>query len=343
MSYSALLNLGVQENVELCSLTTFAVPARARWYARVESIEALQAVCAAARQCQVAVWVLGGGSNVLFTRDFDGLVLHMAITGFEVVDENDTYRFVRVGAGENWNATVERTLALGWCGLENLASVPGSVGGAAVQNIGAYGVEVAERIREVECFDPDTNAVRVMPVTACDYGYRTSVFKTQAKGLIVTSVVLALPKVFEPVWGYKELAAHFGDSAPKTAIELALAVRAIRSKKLPDPKELGNAGSFFKNPIVSRMKMVSLLEEAPQLVAYPLAGGRAKLAAGWLIEAVGMKGRKMGRAAVYERQALVLVNTGGATGAEIQALAEEVQLRVKRRFGVDLQPEPVIL
>ena len=231
----------------------------------------------------------------------------------------------------------------GWYGIENLAAIPGTVGGAAVQNIGAYGVEVAEHIVEVECFDPDRRAMRVLSAEDCDYGYRASRFKTTEKNLIVTSVLFALSKTFSPVYGYKELEAIFGDRRPESAKELEEAVRAVRARKLPDPKVLPNAGSFFKNPVVTRTKMLHLLEETPSLVSYPLGGARAKIAAGWLIEACGLKGKRMGQAGVYERQALILVNYGGATGAEIKALAEEVARNVKYRFGVELEPEPVIL
>ena len=231
----------------------------------------------------------------------------------------------------------------GWYGIENLAAIPGTVGGAAVQNIGAYGVEVAEHIVEVECFDPDRRAMRVLSAEDCDYGYRASRFKTTEKNLIVTSVLFALSKTFSPVYGYKELEAIFGDRRPESAKELEEAVRAVRARKLPDPKVLPNAGSFFKNPVVTRTKMLHLLEETPSLVSYPLGGARAKIAAGWLIEACGLKGKRMGQAGVYERQALILVNYGGATGAEIKDLAEEVARNVKYRFGVELEPEPVIL
>ena len=212
-----------------------------------------------------------------------------------------------------------------------------------MQNIGAYGVEVAEHIVEVECFDPDRRAMRVLSAEDCDYGYRASRFKTIEKNLIVTSVLFALSKTFSPVYGYKELEAIFGDRRPESAKELEEAVRAVRARKLPDPKVLPNAGSFFKNPVVTRTKMLHLLEETPSLVSYPLGGARAKIAAGWLIEACGLKGKRMGQAGVYERQALILVNYGGATGAEIKALAEEVARNVKYRFGVELEPEPVIL
>lgn len=333
----------VQQNVSLQPYNTFAVNVSARYFAEVETPENIREVLSDPRYGALPRFVLGGGSNTLFTKDFDGLVLRVVGGSIEVTDENDGFYFVKVSAGIVWDDFVRHALDHGWYGLENLAAIPGTVGGAAVQNIGAYGVEAAERIVEVECYDPDRRAVRVLSAGDCDYGYRTSIFKTTEKNLIVTSVLFALPKTFEPVCGYKELEAIFKDRVPADARELELAVRAVRAKKLPDPKMLPNAGSFFKNPVVTRTKMQRLLEETPSLVSYPLGGARAKLAAGWLIEACGLKGKRMGNAGVYERQALILVNHGGASGSEIKALADEVAGSVKYRFGVELEPEPVIL
>ena len=333
----------LMHDVDLAPFTTFAVPAKAADFVEVKSLEELKAVLASAG-AEKPRFILGGGSNVLFTKDFAGLVIRMKIEGLEVVAEDETSRTIRAGAGCDWSALVDETLARGWPGLENLALVPGTVGGAAVQNIGAYGLEAAERIVSVECLDARTLETVEMPVDECDYGYRSSVFKRpEAAHLIVTAVTMTLPKAFEPRIEYKELAAYFAGAVPQTATEVAEAVKAIRRRKLPDPKVLPNAGSFFKNPVVTRTKERHLLEDMPTLVSYSLAGGRAKLAAGWLIEAVGMKGERRGNAGVYERQALVLVNHGGATGAEIKALADEVADKVWRRFGVKLEPEPVIL
>ena len=342
MLQNSLKALGVLENVDLVSMNTFGVKCVAKYFVEVDNPEQLKPLTDMAKANDLKVFVLGGGSNVLFTQDFDGLVIRMTGKDMTVVDENDDFVFLRIQAGRSWSQTVDDCLDRGWCGIENLALIPGTVGGAAVQNIGAYGMEVAEVVREVTCFDPQNDCEVTLTVDECDYGYRTSIFKTQKKDWIVTSVLLALPKTFRPVVGYKELAAVFKGVTPQSATEVAQAVKAIRRKKLPDPAVIGNAGSFFKNPVVSRIKMVSLLEETPQIVSYPLAGGRAKLAAGWLIDAVGLKGKRVGDAGVYENQALVLVNYGHATGAEIKALADEVAFIVKRRFGVVLEPEPVI-
>lgn len=333
----------VKENVALKDKNTFHVAATTRWYGEFSSADDLKAFYDDPRFRALPKFILGGGSNLLITQDFDGLMLKSVDTSISVVDENDAYTFVKIGAGADWTATVASLVDKGFNGIENLMSVPGTVGGAAVQNIGAYGLEIAERISEVECFDPAAGDVRVLSADDCDYGYRTSIFKTEKTDWVVLSVTLALPKVFEPRVAYKELAAVFGDKVPASAKEVASAVKAVRAKKLPDPAKIGNAGSFFKNPVVTKVKMVHLLEDDPTLVTYPLAGGRAKLSAGRLIDAVGLKGKREGDAGVSEKHSLVLVNYGNATGKDILAMAEKVKAAVKRRYGVTLEPEPVIL
>lgn len=333
----------VKENVALKDKNTFHVAATTRWYGEFSSADDLKAFYDDPRFRALPKFILGGGSNLLITQDFDGLMLKSVDPSVSVVDENDAYTFVKIGAGADWTATVASLVDKGFNGIENLMSVPGTVGGAAVQNIGAYGLEIAERISEVECFDPAAGDVCVLSADDCDYGYRTSIFKTEKTDWVVLSVTLALPKVFEPRVAYKELAAVFGDKVPASAKEVASAVKAVRAKKLPDPAKIGNAGSFFKNPVVTKVKMVHLLEDDPTLVTYPLAGGRAKLSAGRLIDAVGLKGKREGDAGVSEKHSLVLVNYGNATGKDILAMAEKVKAAVKRRYGVTLEPEPVIL
>lgn len=333
----------VKENVALKDKNTFHVAATTRWYGEFSSADDLKAFYDDPRFRAQPKFILGGGSNLLIAQDFDGLMLKSVDTSVSVADENDAYTFVKIGAGADWTATVASLVDKGFNGIENLMSVPGTAGGAAVQNIGAYGLEIAERISEVECFDPAAGDVRVLSADDCDYGYRTSIFKTEKTDWVVLSVTLALPKVFEPRVAYKELAAVFGDKVPASAKEVASAVKAVRAKKLPDPAKIGNAGSFFKNPVVTKVKMVHLLEDDPTLVTYPLAGGRAKLSAGRLIDAVGLKGKREGDAGVSEKHSLVLVNYGNATGKDILAMAEKVKAAVKRRYGVTLEPEPVIL
>lgn len=338
--------VALQTDVSLKSFNTFGVEARARFFGRIERVDQLADVLADPRVCDLPRVVLGGGSNLLFTGDFEGLVLKIDIPGVREVEPTADYWRLEVGAGENWHATVDRLLAMGRPGLENLALIPGQVGAAPIQNIGAYGLELAERFDSLLAWDIERGERVTMSLADCAFGYRDSLFKGPLAGRrIVLAVTLALPRTWQPVTGYadvtQELAARgVSEPAPRDVFD---AVMAIRRRKLPDPAVVGNAGSFFKNPIVSRDKRAELIAKFPSLVSYPLAGGRYKLAAGWLIDAAGLKGATRGRAGVYEKQALVLVNRGGATGGEILALAREVQDKVAEKFGVQLEPEPVIV
>jgi UDP-N-acetylmuramate dehydrogenase len=336
----------IDTGVSLKSLNAFGVEARAAYFARATSVDELAEVLADPRVRDLPRLVLGGGSNVLFTRDFDGLVVRIAIPGFERCGDDGARWRVRVGAGEPWHGTVARLLDAQLPGLENLALIPGSVGAAPIQNIGAYGVELAERMAAVEVYDPAGGTLQTLDVAACRFGYRDSVFKQQeGAGRIVTAVTLALPKRWTPVVGYADVESELkarGIARPDPR-DVFDAVVAIRTRKLPDPGAIGNAGSFFKNPIVSRAQRQELIGRFPSLVSYDIGGGRFKLAAGWLVEACGLKGAVRGRAGVYPRQALVLVNLGGASGAEIFALAREVRDAVRDRFGVLLETEPTIV
>jgi len=336
----------LHEQYSLRELNTFGVEARARYFCRVRDADELAALAAEPKFASMPRLVLGGGSNLLLTGDFDGLVVKMDVAGLrELGEANDAWQ-VEVGAGENWHATVERLLAMNRPGLENLALIPGNCGAAPIQNIGAYGLELAERFDSLMAWDFDGQQVVRMSAAECDFGYRDSIFKRQLAGRrALMSITLALPKRWQPVAGYADVAHELtarGIAQP-TAREIFDAVVAIRRRKLPDPAAIGNAGSFFKNPIVSRDEHRALIAHHPSLVGYPLPGGRVKLAAAWLIDAAGLKGVTRGRAGVYEKQALVLVNRGGATGAEILALAREVQDKVAEKFGLWLEPEPVIV
>ncbi|MGB5830506.1 MAG: UDP-N-acetylmuramate dehydrogenase, partial [Thiohalocapsa sp.] len=279
-------------------------------------------------------------------RDFDGLVIKVEVLGLqELGDAGDAWH-MEVGAGENWHATVERLVTMGRSGLENLALIPGSCGAAPVQNIGAYGLELAQRFDSLVAWDFASQRVVHMTAAECAFGYRDSLFKHALGGRrLILSVRLALPKQWQPVEGYADLARELKerDMARPDARAIFDAVVAIRRRKLPDPTVIGNAGSFFKNPVVAEEEHRALIARYPSLVGYSQRDGRVKLAAGWLIEAVGLKGATRGRAGIYENQALVLVNCGGATGAEILAMAREVQEKVAEAFGVWLEPEPVIV
>jgi UDP-N-acetylmuramate dehydrogenase len=335
----------LQNGVSLKPYNTFGVEARAEWFARVHTREELEAVLADPRVQHMPRLVLGGGSNLLFTRDFDGLVVKIDLAGFELLDDGADQRLVRVGAGENWHATVGRLLDSGLPGLENLALIPGHVGAAPIQNIGAYGVELAERFHSVDAWDTESRKVHTLGAEACRFGYRDSVFKHEPGRHIILSVTLALPRHWTPVAGYADVAHELRarNIDRPAARDIYDAVIAIRRRKLPDPAVIGNAGSFFKNPVVTREQRNELIGRVPSLVNYDIGGGRFKLAAGWLIEACGLKGAVRGRTGVFERQALVLVNRGDASGAEILALASEVQDAVRARFGIELEPEPTVL
>jgi UDP-N-acetylmuramate dehydrogenase len=330
----------------LRGLNSFGVEARARWFCRVSSSDELAALAADPRVAGLPRLVLGGGSNLLLTRDFEGLVIKVEVPGLRELGEAGKARHVEVGAGENWHATVERLLAMGCPGLENLALIPGSCGAAPVQNIGAYGLELAQRLDSLVAWDFESQRVVHVKAAECAFGYRDSVFKHAHAGRrLILSITLALPRRWQPVEGYSDLARELRERGVVRPDARAMfdAVVAIRRRKLPDPAVIGNAGSFFKNPLVSREEYQALVAGHAALVGYPQPDGRVKLAAGWLIDAVGLKGATRGRAGVYEKQALVLVNRGGATGAEILALAREVQEKVAEAFGVWLEPEPVIL
>ncbi len=338
------MGLLIERDVSLKPFNSFGVDARARYLVRVRGAEDLARLADVWRD--VPRLVLGGGSNILFTGDVDALVVKIEVAGMRELPPQQARWRIETGAGENWHDVVVRTLAWGRPGLENLALIPGSAGAAPVQNIGAYGVELAERFESLVAWDFSTQQPVTMSLADCAFGYRDSVFKQRAaQQRVILSMVLALPVPWRAVTGYADVESELrqrGVHAPQPQ-DVFDAVVTIRRRKLPDPLEIGNAGSFFKNPVVSRDKQFELVSRFPSLVSYALPGGRFKLAAGWLIEAAGLKGATRGRAGVYEKQALVLVNRGGATGREILDLAREVQDKVAEKFGVRLEPEPLVV
>ena len=336
-------------DADLRPLNTLALPARARLLATVHSADEARAIAADPALRHEPRFILGGGSNVVLAGDVDGLVLHTAIAGRALVGEDADAWYVQAGAGENWHEFVQWTLAQGWPGLENLSLIPGTVGAAPIQNIGAYGLEVAERFHSLTAIDLADGTTKIFDAAACRFGYRNSVFKQQGwhrdGRLIIVDVRFRLPKRWQPATRYADVANELATRAivTPTARDVADAVIAIRQRKLPDPAELPNAGSFFQNPVVDRATAARLAAAHPGLPQYPQADGHVKLAAGWLIEQAGWKGRNLGPVGIYERQALVLVNRGGATGRDVRTLATAVQADVQSRFGLRLDPEPIYL
>jgi len=354
----------VEKNVPLQPLNTFHIVARAQALARVRGEADVLALLADPDWGVEPKFVLGGGSNVVLTGDVKPLVLKVEIPGRRLVQETVKAFIVEAGAGENWHDFVTWTLDQGWPGLENMALIPGTVGASPVQNIGAYGVELQDRFDSLDAIDLQTGQVFTLNAAQCGFGYRDSVFKHgtttpvgphRLLGLkdraLILRVRFCLPKVWKPVLGYADLERKMAETGIQqpTARQIYDWVCEVRRAKLPDPDVLGNAGSFFKNPTVTPEQCADIIARDPKVVHYQLDDGRIKLAAGWLIDSCGWKGKTVGQAGVYEKQALVLVNRGtgleggGATGGEVMTLAKAIQTSVYERFGILLEPEPVVL
>jgi len=340
----------VESGVSLKPYNTFGLPAVAHTLVRIHSDADVRAVVDHPLLGRAPKFVLGGGSNIVLTRDVQAVVLKIEVAGRRLVEERPDAVIVEAGAGENWHDFVAHTLDCGWPGLENLALIPGTVGASPVQNIGAYGLELAERFDSLDAVDLVTGRAVTLGREALRFGYRDSVFKHGGFGglagkSVITRVRFRLPRPWRPVLGYLELERRMHEARVEKpdARQIFDWVCAIRRAKLPDPSVLGNAGSFFKNPVVSDEQCRDIIGRDPEIVHYPLPDGSVKLAAGWLIDACGWKGKSVGRAGVYERQALVLVNRGGAIGAEVVTLARAIQESVYGRFGIRLEPEPVVV
>jgi UDP-N-acetylmuramate dehydrogenase len=290
--------------------------------------------------------ILGEGSNILFVEDFDGLIVHNALKGISIVEETNEHCILKVSAGENWSGFVDYTVSKGWGGIENLSLIPGTVGAAPIQNIGAYGVELKDVLVALEAVDLGSGEIFHFAHADCEFGYRSSVFKTSLKGrFFITNVLLKLTKTPLLKLDYAPLRKWYGDRPVESISvqEVSEAVKAIRRSKLPDPEEIGNAGSFFKNPVVPVDVAMDLEKRYPEIPLYPVDNTSSKLAAGWLIEKCGWKGRRMGDTGVHEKQALVLVNYGKASGAEVLDLSESVQRDVFDKFGVRLEREVTVV
>ncbi|MBA3705171.1 MAG: UDP-N-acetylmuramate dehydrogenase [Bacteroidetes bacterium] len=336
----------IQENYSLKKLNTFGIDVSARYFVELSSVLQIQELLSEGKFKNTSKLILGGGSNLLFTKNFDGIVLKNNLKGIEVVKEDSDFYFVKVGAGEIWHELVMHCIANNYAGLENLSLIPGNVGASPMQNIGAYGVEIKDTFYELQALNVLNGSLSTFNNTECKFGYRESVFKHELKNkFMITSVMYKLRKkpVFNTSYGAIEKELEVMGIKELSIQAISKAVCNIRSSKLPNPAEIGNAGSFFKNPEVVRGKFDFLKMQFPGIVAYELENGNVKLAAGWLIEQAGWKGKTYGDAGVHKLQALVLVNYGNAKGNEIFELSQKIMDSVKEKFGVGLEREVNII
>ena len=328
----------IEQNYVLTHLNTFRIAAKARWFIEYGNETELEVILKENCTSDFSFLHIGSGSNLLFLNDFNSLVLHSAIKGIVLEGETDDVVFVRVGAAEIWDDVVAYAVNRGWGCIENLSLIPGEVGAAAVQNIGAYGAEIKNVIECIETVDALNFQKRFFSNDDCMYAYRSSIFK-EMHSYIITYVTLRLQKKPALHLAYDHLQQAGITDKPATLQNVRESIIAIRRKKLPDPDKLGNAGSFFMNPVVTPEKLAQLIIEHPSIPYYPAKNGYVKLSAGWLIEQCGLKGKRFGQVGVYAHHALIIVNYGGATGNEIAQLADHICETVYQRFGVQLIPE----
>lgn len=330
------------ENFNLKSYNTFGIDATCTFFAESDSVEELKSIVR--NHHNLPTFILGGGSNILFTRNFDGLVVFPTLKGFEVIAEDKETVTLSVAAGENWDDFVNFSVKKGWGGVENLSLIPGNVGASPIQNIGAYGVEAKDTIYEVRGFYLDSLANFSFTNSECYFGYRDSIFKNELKGkVIITHVRFKLQKHPVLVTHYGNLDEEIEKTGDKTIVGVRKAVIGIRESKLPDPKVLGNAGSFFKNPVIEIEHFNQIKSRYPQVPSYPVNEKSVKLPAGWLIETCGWKGKQLGNAGVHAKQALVIVNCGGASGSEVLVLANKIRESVFNEFKVSIDMEVNVL
>ena len=338
--------MNIQQNFSLKAFNTFGIEAKARFFVEVDDPGEFQNLVKEKVYRDNKVLILGGGSNVLFVNDFDGLVVRNNIKGIELIQDTDNHSILKVGGGEIWQDLVDHCLDHDLGGIENLSLIPGTVGAAPMQNIGAYGVEIKEVFQELEAIDRDSGELRTFNKEDCQFGYRESSFKRDLKGkYFISHVLLKLSKQHELNISYgaiKETLAGWSIASP-TIQDVSRAVISIRCSKLPDPADIGNAGSFFKNPIIPIDQYEVLKRRFPGIPAYDEGADYKKVPAGWLIEQAGFKGKRIGDVGVHEKQALVLVNYGNGKGKEIRELAQEIQETIKSTFEIKLIPEVNII
>lgn len=334
----------VRENYSLKNYNTFGIDVKCRYFVESDTESEFLEFVSSYELKPEEIMVLGEGSNFLFTDDFDGTVFYPTMKGMEIVEENDEHVWVKVGAGEVWDDFVAWAVEQGYGGVENLSLIPGHVGAAPVQNVGAYGMEAGDTIERVEAIQIEKARKETISAADCRFAYRDSIFKGEWKNrYIVTYVVFRLTKVPEFRLNYGSVREELQKLGEVSLKNIRRAIIQIRRAKLPDVKELPNAGSFFKNPVVSREQAGQLKERYPELPVYPVDEDRVKLAAGWLIEQCGWKGKDLGKAGVYEKQALILVNRAEASGVEVARLANEVKKSVFMTFGVWIEPEVYVI
>ena len=333
--------MNIQTNYNLQPLTSFGVPALVKGFAAFDSLDSLQELLAEATGYPQSL-ILGGGSNMLFTKPYDGLVLHNQIKGIQLLEEDNEHYYVQANAGENWHAFVQYCIAHNYAGIENLSLIPGNVGASPIQNIGAYGVEIKDVLHEVTAWHLQDKCLLHFAVADCAFGYRESIFKSQYKQqLAIVSVTFRLNKKATLHTSYGAIAAELeqmGVHNPGIR-EVSEAVIRIRQSKLPDPAELGNAGSFFKNPVIETSHYQQLQQSFANIPGYAAGEGLTKVPAGWLIEQAGWKGHRQGQCGVHSKQALVLVNYGGASGADIYQLSQQIIDDIQQKFGIVLERE----
>ena len=338
--------MNIIENYPLLKLNTFGIDVKAKYFTSINTINELIEVTKTNVFKDLELLILGGGSNILFTKDFDGLVILNNIKGKEIIDQNQQSIFLKIGAGENWHELVMYCVDNGWGGIENLSLIPGNTGTAPMQNIGAYGVEIKETFIELEALEISSGKIVKFNNSDCEFGYRESVFKNKMKNqYIILNITLELKK--NPVLNinYGDVKAILESQNIKNPgiKEVSNAIISIRQSKLPDPKKIGNSGSFFKNPIVRLNQLELIKKKYPNVVNYEINDNEFKIAAGWLIERAGWKGKKFNNYGIHEKQALVLVNYGLANGMEIFELSEKIILDIKDKFGITLEREVNII
>ena len=338
--------MNIIENYPLLKLNTFGIDVKAKYFTSINTINELIEVTKTNVFKDLELLILGGGSNILFTKDFDGLVILNNIKGKEIISQNQQSIFLKIGAGENWHELVMYCVDNGWGGIENLSLIPGNTGTAPMQNIGAYGVEIKETFIELEALEISSGKIVKFNNSDCEFGYRESVFKNKMKNqYIILNITLELKK--NPVLNinYGDVKAILESQNIKNPgiKEVSNAIISIRQSKLPDPKKIGNSGSFFKNPIVRLNQLELIKKKYPNVVNYEINENEFKIAAGWLIERAGWKGKKFNNYGIHEKQALVLVNYGLANGMEIFELSEKIILDIKDKFGITLEREVNII